>query len=157
MTTARPSGATYRSIDVRRSHAVSSSLSPCSRYSTGGAPVPAVPAKPICSVVLCGRITVIDVLRPRTSEKKSQRSRAIAASSQTEPATGRARPGASGATPQALAHVEVRAEHDLVELRTGARGLARDAPHRVQDVAAHRRPDVVTGEDAASLRGEGVV
>jgi hypothetical protein len=31
MTTANPSGAAYRSIDVRRSQMVSSSLSPCSR------------------------------------------------------------------------------------------------------------------------------
>jgi len=73
MITARPNGATYRSIEVRRSQIVSSSLRPCSRYSTGGTPSRSRPAMPIRVAVCCGRTTVIAVLRLSASEKKSQR------------------------------------------------------------------------------------
>lgn len=48
MTTARPSGATYRSIEVRRSQVGWSSDRPWSRYSTGAPAGPAaVPVRPI--------------------------------------------------------------------------------------------------------------
>ena len=40
-----------------------------------------LPVMPIWVVVACGRITVIDVLNPRTSEKMSQFNNAIEASS----------------------------------------------------------------------------
>src|ERR1019366_9602094 len=43
------------------------------RYSTGGSPAPARPATPSWVAVVCGRITVIDVLRLSASEKKSHR------------------------------------------------------------------------------------
>src|SRR6476620_7466729 len=77
MTTASPNGATYRSMEVRRVQIVWSSLRPCSRYSTGVSPVDTSPLMPIWPDVDCGRITVIDVLRPSTSEKKSQCTSAI--------------------------------------------------------------------------------
>src|SRR4051794_34610514 len=64
---------------------------------------------------------------------------------------------ASGCPTQSGAGVERRGVLDLVEHRPRPGRPARDAPHGVQDVAIHRRPDVATREDAARLRRERVV
>src|SRR3954453_19508458 len=64
-------------MDVRRCQIVSSSLRPCSRYRTGASSAVAAPVMPIWDDVACGRTTVIEGDRPRTSEKKSQRTRAM--------------------------------------------------------------------------------
>src|SRR4051794_24509403 len=77
-------------MEVRRSQMVSSSLSPCNRYSSGGGPSPERPSMPIWVVVCWGSRTVIDVLRLSASEKKSQRRWAMRRSCpRAAPASGR--------------------------------------------------------------------
>src|SRR5690242_3460634 len=111
---------------------VSSSLSPCSRYSVGNGP----------GFVVCGRMTVIEVLKPSTSEKKSQRMSAIAS-----------RTDQRGDTLRLFEGQQVRGLGELDETRAG------NPPHQLvahaDEVGQIEQPHDDGGGDARRKRRAG--